>query len=117
MPGPSGASNALPGDNATAASSPLSSSGGGTVSFAVASAFELPFDDACFDVVLTAFSPWPAAEFERVLRPGGFVIAAGPGPDHLFGLKVGYRVSHMASRQLLTRPLTICAPVTLCCFT
>eukprot|EP00951_Prasinocladus_malaysianus_P028907 scaffold265099_cov46-Prasinocladus_malaysianus.AAC.2 len=57
------------------------------VSFAVANCFSLPFENNTFDCVVTAFSPWPPAEFKRVLKPGGFVVAAGPGPEHLNGLK------------------------------
>jgi 23S rRNA (guanine745-N1)-methyltransferase len=59
------------------------------VRFAVANSFHLPFRDASFDCLVTAFSPWPVSEFRRVLRPGGFVVAAGPGEEHLLGLKVG----------------------------
>uniref|UniRef100_A0A7S1SKK7 Methyltransferase domain-containing protein n=1 Tax=Tetraselmis chuii TaxID=63592 RepID=A0A7S1SKK7_9CHLO len=57
------------------------------VRFAVANSFHLPFRDASFDCIVTAFSPWPVTEFRRVLRPGGFVVAAGPGEEHLLGLK------------------------------
>eukprot|EP00873_Tetraselmis_striata_P024730 jgi/Tetstr1/444994/TSEL_032802.t1 len=60
----------------------------GAVRFAVANCFHLPFGDASFDCIVTAFSPWPVAEFRRVLKPGGFIVAAGPGENHLLGLKV-----------------------------
>jgi 23S rRNA (guanine745-N1)-methyltransferase len=54
--------------------------------FAVASSYALPVADATVDVVMTVFSPRPFAEFGRVLRPGGVVVAASPGPEHLAGL-------------------------------
>jgi 23S rRNA (guanine745-N1)-methyltransferase len=54
--------------------------------FAVASSYALPIADATVDAVMTVFSPRPFAEFTRVLRPGGGVISASPGPDHLAGL-------------------------------
>jgi SAM-dependent methyltransferase len=50
----------------------------------------LPFDDDCFDVVVANHMlyhvPDPrraAAEFARVLRPGGVLLAATNGPQHL----------------------------------
>jgi len=58
------------------------------VTFAVANTFELPLSDGSMDCILTIFSPWPVEEFRRVLRPGGFVVAVGPGEQHLMGLKV-----------------------------
>ena len=54
--------------------------------WAVASSYHLPVDDAVADVVLSVFAPRPFAELNRVLRPGGVVIVASPGPDHLAGL-------------------------------
>jgi 23S rRNA (guanine745-N1)-methyltransferase len=56
------------------------------ISFAVASSFRLPFDDAQFDAVISVFAPRPFDEFARVLRPDGVVVVASPGPDHLRGL-------------------------------
>ena len=55
--------------------------------FAVARSTRLPFADAAFDCVLSVFAPVPWAEFCRVLRPGGTVVVARPGTDHLNGLK------------------------------
>lgn len=56
------------------------------IDFSVASSFHLPFDDAVFDAVISVFAPRPFPEFARVLRPGGIVVVASPGPDHLRGL-------------------------------
>jgi 23S rRNA (guanine745-N1)-methyltransferase len=55
--------------------------------FAVASPHQLPFADGSMDVVFAAFSPAPWEEFCRVLRPGGAVVVARSGPDHLKELK------------------------------
>jgi 23S rRNA (guanine745-N1)-methyltransferase len=38
-------------------------------------------------VLLTHFSPVSAADFRRVVRPGGIVLVGGPGEDHLFSFK------------------------------
>ncbi len=56
-------------------------------SFAVASLFTLPVQDASFDAVTNLFAPCAEEEFLRVLRPGGDLILVGAGERHLFGLK------------------------------
>jgi 23S rRNA (guanine745-N1)-methyltransferase len=55
--------------------------------YAVASAFALPVADGAVDALVSNFGPVDAAEFARVVRPGGVVIAAHPGPRHLFALR------------------------------
>lgn len=55
--------------------------------FAVASSYVAPFDDAVVDAALTVFAPRHFPELFRVVRPGGVVVVASPGPDHLSGLK------------------------------
>jgi 23S rRNA (guanine745-N1)-methyltransferase len=55
--------------------------------YAVAGTFHLPLMPASVDVLLTHFSPVSAANFRRVVRPGGVVLIGGPGENHLFGLK------------------------------
>ncbi len=55
--------------------------------FAVGSVFELPVRDACMDGAVNVFAPCAPAEFARVLRPGGKLIVAGAGEEHLMGLK------------------------------
>src|SRR5205807_1251711 len=57
------------------------------IDYAVADAFGLPVEDGSLDVVLSVFGPVVSAEAERVLAPGGVVIAVGPGPLHLIELK------------------------------
>ncbi len=39
------------------------------------------------DVLLNCFSPFAQEEFLRVLRPGGRLIYAVPGAEHLFQMK------------------------------
>jgi 23S rRNA (guanine745-N1)-methyltransferase len=58
-----------------------------SVWYAVASAADLPLDDAAVDVALNVFSPVAVAELARVVRLGGAVVAAHPGPAHLEGLR------------------------------
>ena len=55
--------------------------------FAVSSTSSLPFADGSMDVVACAFAPSPWEEICRVLRPGGAVVVARPGPEHLIELK------------------------------
>ncbi|MGA4508605.1 putative RNA methyltransferase [Propionibacteriaceae bacterium G1746] len=43
----------------------------------------LPLVDACADLVACIFAPRNAAEFARVLRPGGRLVTVTPGPGHL----------------------------------
>ena len=58
-----------------------------TARYAVASSFHQPVADGWADVVWNIFSPMAREEFLRVLRPGGVVLYAVPGPRHLFGMK------------------------------
>lgn len=58
-----------------------------TSSFAVASAFSLPFENEGADCVLSVFAPSAYEEFHRVLRENGKLIKAIPLEDHLWELK------------------------------
>ena len=58
-----------------------------TACYAVASSYNAPVADGWADVVLNIFSPMAREEFLRMLRPGGKLIYAVPGPRHLFGMK------------------------------
>jgi 23S rRNA (guanine745-N1)-methyltransferase len=54
------------------------------LAFAVADVWaEWPVRDASADLVLSIFAPKNFAEMARVLRPGGWLALAYPGPDHL----------------------------------
>jgi len=55
--------------------------------YAVATARDLPLADAAVDVALSVFGPVVPSELARVVRVGGAVIAAHPGPDHLGELR------------------------------
>lgn len=54
---------------------------------AVASAYALPVGDGRCDALISIFAPVAAAEFTRVLKPGGVLIRAVPREGHLWGLK------------------------------
>jgi 23S rRNA (guanine745-N1)-methyltransferase len=58
-----------------------------TGAYAVASAADLPVDDAAVDAAVNVFGPIMPEELARVIRPGGIVVTASPGPDHLEGLR------------------------------
>ena len=55
--------------------------------FAVASVYALPVADEAVHLLLNCFSPFAQEEFLRVLRPGGRLIYAVPGAEHLFQMK------------------------------
>ena len=59
----------------------------GALSLAVASLSRLPMADASVDLILNIFAPVDAAEFHRVLRPGGRLVRAVPLERHLWELK------------------------------
>ncbi len=56
-------------------------------SFAVASAFSLPFAESSADCVLSVFAPSAYEEFCRVLKSDGKLIKAIPLEEHLWELK------------------------------
>ena len=60
---------------------------GAAARFAVAGVFDLPVRDESCDAVVSLFAPIAEREFLRVLKPGGLLITAGAGPDHLLALK------------------------------
>ncbi|NKX53966.1 methyltransferase domain-containing protein [Arthrobacter sp. E918] len=47
----------------------------------------LPLAAGCVDLVLNVFAPRNAAEFARVLAPGGHLLVATPAPGHLAQLR------------------------------
>ena len=58
-----------------------------SLSLAVASLAHLPMADAACDMLMNVFAPVDAAEFARVLRPGGILLRAIPLERHLWELK------------------------------
>jgi 23S rRNA (guanine745-N1)-methyltransferase len=58
------------------------------LAFAVADVWtEWPVRDAAVDLVVSIFAPKNFPEAARVLRPGGWLAVAYPGPDHLVELR------------------------------
>lgn len=57
------------------------------VRFCVASSQRLPFADNSMDAIIRIFAPCNATELARVVKPGGVVITATPGPRHLLQFK------------------------------
>ena len=57
------------------------------ITWIVGSSAQLPLVDAAVDLVCSLFSPLPAAEMRRVLRPGGHLLVATPAADHLAALR------------------------------
>lgn len=55
--------------------------------YAVAGTYRMPVLPDRVDVLLAHFSPVSAADFRRVVRPGGVVLIGGPGEDHLYSFK------------------------------
>lgn len=55
--------------------------------FAVASAFHLPYADESCDVMINIFAPHSPDELCRCVKPGGVVVRAFAGRNHLLGLK------------------------------
>lgn len=53
----------------------------------VASGAHLPIAGGSIDLVASFFCPLHTQELERVLKPGGSVLLATPGPDHLYSLR------------------------------
>lgn len=55
--------------------------------YITANSYKLPVKDKSADIILSLFAPCPAQEFKRILKPGGKVIMAVPGTEHLWELK------------------------------
>lgn len=60
----------------------------------------LPLADAAVDAVLCVFAPRNAAEFARVLRPGGTLVVVVPGPDHLVELRTRHGLLDVGADKL-----------------
>jgi len=52
----------------------------------------LPFADHSVDVLIDVFAPRNAGEFARVVRPGGRLVVAIPGADHLAELRTRFHM-------------------------
>lgn len=60
-----------------------------SITWLVGSGARLPLADASVDVASCLFIPLHVEELRRVLKPGGEVLLATPGPDHLWALRAG----------------------------
>lgn len=62
-----------------------------TLAFAVADLWsEWPIPDAAVDLVISIFAPKNFPETARVLRPGGWLAVAYPGPNHMIELTASF---------------------------
>ena len=55
--------------------------------FFVANLASIPVADESLQGAVHLFAPFNAAEFSRILAPGGVLLSVIPGKDHLMGLK------------------------------
>ena len=55
--------------------------------FAVASIYDMPFEDGSMDVIINIFAPDSQKEYLRLLKPDGRLITVTPMEDHLMELK------------------------------
>jgi 23S rRNA (guanine745-N1)-methyltransferase len=69
------------------------------VCFVVADVWQpLPIATASIDLLLNVFAPRNPAEFARVVKPGGLLLAAIPGPRHLAELPILTMEDHKRER-------------------
>ncbi|WP_163935154.1 23S rRNA (guanine(745)-N(1))-methyltransferase [Paraferrimonas sp. SM1919] len=57
------------------------------IQFCVASAYETPFANSCFDLVTRIYAPSKDEELARIIKSQGYLVAVSPGPRHLFEIK------------------------------
>ena len=55
--------------------------------YSVSNIFDLPLKDNSVDIIVNLFAPVANEEFLRILKPGGHLIVASSGTEHLNGLK------------------------------
>ncbi len=68
--------------------------------FAVANLKErLPIPDDTLQILLNVFAPRNAAEFARVLSPGGLLLVALPGPAHLLELRTQFQLLNIEEHK------------------
>ena len=53
----------------------------------VGNVFHLPLADSSLDGLMSVFCPYSGEEFQRVIKPGGYVWAVTPGARHLYEIK------------------------------
>lgn len=57
------------------------------VNWAVASAYQLPYLNNSFDLMVRVYAPSDTDEIARCLKPGGQLLTVTPAPNHLFEFK------------------------------
>jgi 23S rRNA (guanine745-N1)-methyltransferase len=57
------------------------------IQFSVASAYQLPFAEQCFDAIVRIYAPSKPQELQRLVTPGGYLLTVTPGPQHLLQIK------------------------------
>lgn len=57
------------------------------LNFCIASAYDLPFENNSFDLLLKIYAPSKDSEIKRVVRENGIVIIVSAGPTHHFSIK------------------------------
>ena len=65
----------------------IAARGGGPIEWFVGDLAHIPVLNHTVDAVINVFSPANYAEFARILRPGGVLVKAIPGPGHLAELR------------------------------
>jgi len=70
-----------------------------------------PVRDAAVDVVLSIFAPKNFPEAARVLRPGGILAVAFPGPDHLIELRQAFALLDQSEGKTETYAAAMAAAV------
>jgi 23S rRNA (guanine745-N1)-methyltransferase len=58
-----------------------------TITYGVASSFDLPLQSDSMDVITRIFAPSKDEELQRVLKANGLLIIVTPGDEHLIGLR------------------------------
>lgn len=58
-----------------------------TIHFAVASAYQLPFEADYFDLVLRIYAPSEPEQLKRVIKDNGHLVTVTPAPQHLVEMK------------------------------
>jgi 23S rRNA (guanine745-N1)-methyltransferase len=80
--------------------------------FAVADIWrDWPVRDAAVDLVLSVFAPKNFPEAARVLRPGGVLAVAFPGPDHLIELRRAFNLLEQSEGKAETYAAGLAAAI------
>jgi 23S rRNA (guanine745-N1)-methyltransferase len=70
-----------------------------------------PLHSACVDLIISVFAPKNFPEMARVLRPGGLLAIACPGPDHLGELRRDFNLLGLREEKSATYAAQLAAHV------